>query len=290
MRKSTLLASNAFVEGWAHYCEHMMMEAGFRRGDVTLRLGQLAESLVRLARFVVGIRLHCEDLSVEQGMRFFRDEAFLEEATARREAERGTFDPGYIVYSLGKLMMLKLRHDYQEQVDGKFSLRTFHDAVLAQGTAPLWAHRRLLLNDTADAIIGVAMPLYEYECDACGGRFEVIQKFSEIDGAMPSVWQRPGAAPDVVAGDSVQRKRLLHHRLRAEGEVGCGIVRRRRLVIGKENRDREIRHVATKSDTPASTSTSLVIHELVERLEHRRFQIVDSVEVLAEWRRELRSF
>jgi uncharacterized protein (DUF885 family) len=153
VRRSTLLASNAFVEGWAHYCEQMMMEAGFRRGDATLRLGQLAEALVRLARFVVGIRLHCEDLSVEQGMRFFRDEAFLEEATARREAERGTFDPGYIVYSLGKLMMLKLRHDYQEQFDGKFSLRTFHDAVLAQGTAPLWAHRRLLLNDATDATL-----------------------------------------------------------------------------------------------------------------------------------------
>ena len=153
VRRSTLLASNAFVEGWAHYCEHMMMEAGFRRGDATLRLGQLAEALIRLARFVVGIRLHCEDLSVEQGMRFFRDEAFLEEATARREAERGTFDPGYIVYSLGKLMMLKLRHDYQEQLDGKFSLRTFHDAVLAQGTAPLWAHRRLLLNDATDATL-----------------------------------------------------------------------------------------------------------------------------------------
>ena len=153
VRRSRLLASNAFVEGWAHYCEHMMMEAGFRRGDATLRLGQLAEALIRLARFVVGIRLHCEDLSVEQGMRFFRDEAFLEEATARREAERGTFDPGYIVYSLGKLMMLKLRRDYQEQLEGKFSLRTFHDAVLAQGTAPLWAHRRLLLNDATDATL-----------------------------------------------------------------------------------------------------------------------------------------
>jgi uncharacterized protein (DUF885 family) len=153
VRRSRLMASNAFVEGWAHYCEQMMMEAGFRRGDAILRLGQLAEALVRLARFVVGIRLHCEDLSVEQGMRFFRDEAFLEEATARREAERGTFDPGYIVYSLGKLMLLKLRHDYQEQLEGKFSLRTFHDAVLAQGTAPLWAHRRLLLNDATDATL-----------------------------------------------------------------------------------------------------------------------------------------
>jgi uncharacterized protein (DUF885 family) len=151
VRKSTLFAPASFVEGWAHYCEHMMVEAGFRRGDVTIRLGQLAEALVRLARFVVAIRLHCEDLSVEQGMRFFRDEAFLEETTARREAERGTFDPTYLVYSLGKLMMLKLRRDYKEQQGGKYSLRGFHDAVLAQGSAPFWALRRLLLNETVDA-------------------------------------------------------------------------------------------------------------------------------------------
>jgi uncharacterized protein (DUF885 family) len=151
VRKSTFFASASFVEGWAHYCEHMMMEAGFRRGDTTIRLGQLAESLVRLARFVVGIRLHCEDLSVEQGMRFFRDEAFLEEATARREAERGTFDPTYLVYSAGKLMMLKLRRDYKAQQGAKYSLRAFHDAVLGQGCAPFWAHRRLLLNDESDS-------------------------------------------------------------------------------------------------------------------------------------------
>jgi len=151
VRKSTLFAPASFVEGWAHYCEQMMVEAGFRRGDASLKVGQLAESLVRLARFVVAIRVHCEDLSVEQGMRFFRDEAFLEEATARREAERATFDPTYLVYSVGKLMMLKLRRDYKEQVDGRFSLRTFHDAVLANGSAPFWAHRRLLLGETADA-------------------------------------------------------------------------------------------------------------------------------------------
>ena len=153
VRKSTLLAPASFVEGWAHYCEHMMMEAGFRRGDTKLRLGQLAEALVRLARFVVAIRLHCEDVSVEQGMRFFRDEAFLEEATARREAERGTFDPTYLVYSVGKLMLLKLRRDYKESQEGKFSMRAFHDAVLAQGNAPFWAHRRLLLDDGSDAVL-----------------------------------------------------------------------------------------------------------------------------------------
>jgi uncharacterized protein (DUF885 family) len=153
VRKSLMFASASFLEGWAHYSEHMMVEAGFRKGDSAFKLGQLAEALVRLARFVVAIRLHCEDLSVEQGMRFFRDEAFLEEATARREAERGTFDPTYLVYSIGKLMMLKLRHDWKEQQGGKFSMRTFHDAVLAQGNAPFWAQRRLLLGDTADAVL-----------------------------------------------------------------------------------------------------------------------------------------
>jgi hypothetical protein len=153
VRKSMLFAPASFVEGWAHYCEHMMAEAGFRHGDVTIKLGQLAESLVRLARVVVAIRLHCEDLSVEQGMRVFRDEAFLEEATARREAERGTFDPTYLVYSVGKLMLLKLRRDYKDRQGGKFSMRAFHDAVLAQGNAPFWAHRRLLLDDASDAVL-----------------------------------------------------------------------------------------------------------------------------------------
>jgi uncharacterized protein (DUF885 family) len=153
VRKSTLFAPASVVEGWAHYCEQMMIEAGFRRNDPAIKLGQLAEALVRLARFVVCIRLHCEDMSVEQGMRFFRDEAFLEEATARREAERGTFDPTYLVYSAGKLMMLKLRRDYKEQQGGKFSLRAFHDAVLAQGCAPFSALRQLVLNDASDAVL-----------------------------------------------------------------------------------------------------------------------------------------
>ncbi len=153
VRKSILFAPASFVEGWAHYAEQMMAEAGFRREDEAVKLGQLAEALIRLARVVVGIRLHCEDLSVEQGMRFFRDEAFLEEATARREAERGTFDPTYLVYSIGKLMMLKLRRDYKAAQGGKFSMRAFHDAVLAQGNAPFWAHRRLLLDDASDAVL-----------------------------------------------------------------------------------------------------------------------------------------
>jgi uncharacterized protein (DUF885 family) len=153
VRRSTMFAPASYMEGWAHYCEQMMLEAGFGRGDHSLKLGQLAESLVRLARFIVGIRLHTEDWSVEQGMRFFRDEAFLEEANARREAERGTFDPTYLVYSAGKLMLLKLRQDWYEQQGGKPSLRAFHDALLAHGAAPFWALRRLMLDRPSDVVL-----------------------------------------------------------------------------------------------------------------------------------------
>ena len=148
VRKSIMFSPNSFVEGWAHYCEQMMIEAGFRRNDDTLRLGQLAEALIRLARFIVSIRLHAEDMSVEQGMRFFRDEAFLEEGTARREAERGTFDPTYLVYSVGKLMLLKLRKDYKDQQGSKYSQRAFHDQLLGNGTATFAVHRQLMLGDS----------------------------------------------------------------------------------------------------------------------------------------------
>ena len=146
LRKSILFSSSAFVEGWAHYCEQMMVDEGFRRNDPGVRLGQLAEALIRLCRLHVGIRLHCEDMSVEQAVRFFRDEAFLEEPSARREAERGTFDPSYILYSAGKLALLKLREDYKTHLGAKFSLRTFHDTLLANGTVPIWLHRALMLG------------------------------------------------------------------------------------------------------------------------------------------------
>jgi uncharacterized protein (DUF885 family) len=151
-RKSILFAPASFVEGWAHYTEQMMIEAGFGRQDYGIQLGQLAESLIRLARFVVCIKLHTEDLSVEQGVRFFREEAFMEETSARREAERGTFDPTYLVYSLGKLMLLKLRHDFKQQQGKAFSLRTFHDTLLGQGTAPFWLHRQLMLGEEGDLL------------------------------------------------------------------------------------------------------------------------------------------
>src|SRR5207244_9891208 len=108
-----LCVTAALVEGGAHYCEQMRIEAGFGRQDHGIRLGQLAESLIRLVRFIVCIKLHAEDLSVEQGVRCFREEAFMEEGSARREAERGTFDPTYLVYTVGTLMLLTLRQDWK---------------------------------------------------------------------------------------------------------------------------------------------------------------------------------
>jgi uncharacterized protein (DUF885 family) len=146
-RKSILFAPDSFVEGWAHYCEQMMMEVGFGRQDDGIKLGQLAEALIRLVRVIVCIKLHAEDMSVEQGVRYFRDEAFMEEGSARREAERGTFDPTYLVYSVGKLMLLKLRQDWKQKQGKAFSLRSFHDTLLGQGTAPFWLHRQLMLGD-----------------------------------------------------------------------------------------------------------------------------------------------
>ena len=146
-RKSLMFSPASFVEGWAHYCEQMMVEAGFGRQDVGVKLGQLAEALIRLVRFIVGIKLHTEDMSVEQGVRLFREEAYMGEVSARREAERGTFDPTYLVYSAGKMMLLKLRNDCKHQLGKAFSLRSFHDTLLGNGTAPFWLHRSLMLGD-----------------------------------------------------------------------------------------------------------------------------------------------
>jgi len=155
-RKSLMFASTSLVEGWAHYAEHLMAEQGFRRGTPSVRLGQLAEALVRLCRLIVGIRLHTQDLSVEQGVRFFRERAFLEEGAARREAERGTFDPGYVVYALGKLMILKLREDAKAE-SRNFSLKDFHDRLLGGGVLPIGFHRQSMLGGDlapSSALIG----------------------------------------------------------------------------------------------------------------------------------------
>ena len=153
LRRSGLFASRSFVEGWAHYGEQLMLDEGFERDSAEIKLGQLAEALVRLTRTVVGIRLHTEDLSVEQGVRLFRDKAYLEEGTARHEAERGTFDPGYVLYALGKLMLLKLRADVEVMQGKSFSLQRFHDRLLGQGCLPFWMHRELMVGGRGASLL-----------------------------------------------------------------------------------------------------------------------------------------
>lgn len=145
VRKTAALAPASFVEGWAHYTEQMMIEEGFGANDPKIKMGQLADALLRLCRFVVGIRLHTEGMNVEQGTQFFMQNAYMGETPSRIEAERGTFDPTYLVYTVGKLAILKLREDYKRYRREDFSLQEFHDRLLSNGQAPIWVHRQMLM-------------------------------------------------------------------------------------------------------------------------------------------------
>ncbi|HKP11558.1 MAG TPA: DUF885 domain-containing protein [Blastocatellia bacterium] len=145
VRKTWAIAPGSFVEGWAHYTEQMMLEAGFGNDDPKLKMGQLADALLRLCRFVVGIREHTDGMTVEQATRYFMENAYMGETPSRIEAERGTFDPTYLVYTVGKLAILKLRDDYRRYRGKEFSLQEFHDKLLQNGNAPLWVHRQLLM-------------------------------------------------------------------------------------------------------------------------------------------------
>ena len=145
VRRDAALAPNSFVEGWAHYTEQMMIDEGFGGGDPKIRMGQLADALLRLCRFEVGIREHTRGMTVDQGTRFLMDNGYMGETPSRIEAERGTFDPTYLVYTVGKLAILKLRDDYKRDRREQFTLQEFHDRLLSNGNAPLWVHRQMLL-------------------------------------------------------------------------------------------------------------------------------------------------
>ncbi len=133
------------VEGWAHYTEQMMIEAGYGNGSLTLRLAQLQEALLRDCRFVVGIKLHTEGLTVEEGARIFEEKGFAEPANAYEEARRGTYDPTYLGYSLGKLQVYKLRDDWM-RATGSSDFGQFHDEFLVQGGIPIQHLRKVMLD------------------------------------------------------------------------------------------------------------------------------------------------
>ncbi len=176
-----IFGSYAFIEGWAHYCEQMMIEDGYgsqppaapgpaphsgkkatpsptptpmspeeiQKRAAKYRLAQADEALLRFCRLCVAIKMHTQNMSVDDATKFFRDNCYYEEKPARAEAMRGTFDPGYLNYSLGKLQIQKLLTDYKAQQGNEFSLQKFHNELLNHGMPPIRLLREILLKDKA---------------------------------------------------------------------------------------------------------------------------------------------
>lgn len=147
-----LLGCSSNAEGWAHYTERMMLEEGYGEGDPRILLFQLQAALMRLCRFLVGIRMHTRGMMLEEGIEFFKREGTLEQVNAEREAMRGTADPTYLVYTLGKLQILKLREDYKKKVRSKFSLKDFHDRFLSFGYPPVKLIREEMLGNDSPTL------------------------------------------------------------------------------------------------------------------------------------------
>ena len=164
-----MFGSYAFAEGWAHYAEQMLVDEGFGKesskskvqgskspenGAVDVRaakyrLAQTDEALLRICRLCVSIRMHCQGMTVDEGTKFFQENCYYEEKPSRQEAIRGTFDPEYLYYTMGKLQILKLREDYRKQQGDKFSLQKFHDEMLRHGAPPIRLLREVLLKGSS---------------------------------------------------------------------------------------------------------------------------------------------
>jgi uncharacterized protein (DUF885 family) len=147
-----VFGSYAFIEGWAHYTEVMMLDAGFgNTGDpikaAKYRLAQSGEALLRLCRLCVSIKTHCYGMNVEEATQFFMKNWYQGDKPSRQEALRGTYDPGYLFYTLGKLQILKLQEDYKKQEGSNYSLQKFNDAILDNGMPPIQILREILLKD-----------------------------------------------------------------------------------------------------------------------------------------------
>ena len=153
-RVRTALASASFVEGWAHYCEQMMLDEGFGGNNPKLRFAQLNAALLRLCRYLVGLHLHTQGMSYEQGVDFFMREGYQERVNAEREARRGTLDPTYLVYTLGKMQIMKLREEYRARMGASFKLGEFHDRLLSYGMPPVKIIRLAMLGESRGSEIG----------------------------------------------------------------------------------------------------------------------------------------
>ncbi|HJT69081.1 MAG TPA: DUF885 domain-containing protein [Terriglobales bacterium] len=147
-----LIYSGTNAEGWAHYCEQMMLDEGYGNGDPKLRLGQLNDALLRNARYIVGIQMHTGNMTLDEAREFFVKEGFQTPAVAEVETKRGTSDPTYLMYTLGKLQILKLRDDYRKMRGKDFSLLEFHDRFMQQGGVPLKIIRKAMLGNDSPTL------------------------------------------------------------------------------------------------------------------------------------------
>jgi uncharacterized protein (DUF885 family) len=140
-------------DGWAHYAEQLVADEGFRQDDPRYRLAQLSEALTRICRLIAGLRLHSGEWSVDDAAALFERRAHLPSPAARQEAVRGTYDPTYGGYFLGRLAVLKLRADYAATLGPAFDMKRFHERVMTNGIAPWPAHRDLLLPGDSRRVI-----------------------------------------------------------------------------------------------------------------------------------------
>ncbi|MGB8507018.1 MAG: DUF885 domain-containing protein [Pyrinomonadaceae bacterium] len=136
----------AFAEGWAHYTEEMMYDAGLGAGDAEMHIGQLQEALLRNVRFLSAIGMHTKGMSVEESRKMFLEQGFQDEGSAEQQAERGTFDPAYLNYTMGKLMIRKLREDWTATRGGRAAWKEFHDQFLKYGGPPIPLVRKAMLG------------------------------------------------------------------------------------------------------------------------------------------------
>ena len=207
-------------DGWAHYAEQLVSDEGFKRDDPRYRLAQISEALTRICRLIAGLRLHSGEWTIDQAAALFEREAHLPAPAARQEAVRGTYDPTYGGYFLGKLAAIKLRRDYQAARGAAFNLREFHERVMTNGIAPWWAHRQLLLPAIAAG--------HRVTQRVISARAFVYASARERDAASADVRRRvPPARSPARFTDSVVIRMKMPGR---EGEPRFGAERGLRLV------------------------------------------------------------
>jgi len=142
----------AYAEGWAHYTEEMMRVAGLGGGTDEVLIGQISNALLRDCRFLSAIGMHTGSMTQQQSYDLFRNQCYQDEGNARQQAARGTYDPAYLNYTMGKLMIRKLRDDWSASRGGRTAWKAFHDQFLSYGGPPIPIVRQQMMGGKAEAV------------------------------------------------------------------------------------------------------------------------------------------